>query len=444
MKWLLAILAAFSVAKPAIAWPGPRVRARRQYHWADLNPVGKLWSRDHNIFLLIAIVAIVADVLRVLPLTVSNLLTGSNPAGMALKVGGADFLLAAFLILAHPSLWSIVAIVTGFLAGVTLQATTGCPALSGWFAICLPWLIVNRREFTLSVGERYSLLIIPALAIGYTALVFTGHVVDPAMQGPTSIGYFYTTSDRTPNVGEAVQAKIAWHGIALPITRRLDSVEKGLAMLETDDLELGESRGEAMKTPLTNLRPIVWTWSPTRAMRSLTARGRFQNWVEFSYSPAEIRWDPDRKHVAVQDGNMVRVFPGGATVEGKFVSVTTMEMVYYNKDLCTQKWVMEFTSGLCHRMVVVSKAMSFNSRSDTLILAGDVTSEFPSGKKVRVGAETAVVTSATVRTEAKPAVVTSAMDRSIPGCFEPYGTVVVVDPPLKARVNPGTIVESLL
>lgn len=282
-----------------------------QRQWG--NPLLSLWNRDHNRFFLIAGVAILVDFLRVLPLTISNLIAGDvQPAGLALKIGAADFALAIFLLLAHPTTKSGLAIVFGFLAGVTLQAVTKCPALSGWLAICLPWLLVNRKEFALSRNEwRLCWTVLPVTFIGYFGFVLSGHVVDPAMQGTHSIGWFYFTESHVPTVGEAVQTRIPWHGISLPITRRFASVKKGFAVLEADNLEFGELCGESKKllrVPLASLRPISWTWSLKRAWRARTAEGRFLNGLELTNAPTRLTWSPDHTAVAVEKENQTSIY----------------------------------------------------------------------------------------------------------------------------------------
>ena len=52
---------------------------------------------------------------------------------------------------------------------------------------------------------------------------------------------------------------------------------------------------------------VIRIWSPQNAFRSLTAEGRFQNWVQFANTLDHVNRSPDGKAVVLQDGKQANL-----------------------------------------------------------------------------------------------------------------------------------------
>lgn len=161
-----------------------------------MNVISKKFQSDPNLFMAIALIAIAVDIVRVLPLALTDAYLASPAGGGGFHFfwGVADLAMLFFLVTATPTLPAILAMIGGALAG-TVLLVVGFPALSGWVSICVPWLLVNRGQFGLTRKEAFGVWGAVGLVCCWGALVLSGHVVDPGMQGEDSIGWLYDTEE---------------------------------------------------------------------------------------------------------------------------------------------------------------------------------------------------------------------------------------------------------
>jgi len=249
---------------------------------------------------------IITDILRVAPLVISELATGTQQsAGNAMFVGLADILVLMILVWVRPRFWPIASACAGMALGVTVKMFFSTPALSGWLAICLPWLIVNWKQFKLTRNEWLMMAKVAPFYAVWAIVIFTGHLVDPAMQ---QIGWFYGTKPGIVEIGDPVQIKV---GPGQYLVRRVAEInnEEQTASLLADNANFGAIvPGKALVVRLQKLRAVSWTWSPRKWVQSITHKGQFQNLIELHHDQNDIFPSPSNKWVAVQKGPEIFFF----------------------------------------------------------------------------------------------------------------------------------------
>lgn len=229
-----------------------------------MNLVSKKFQSDPNLFMAIAVIAIAVDIVRVLPLALTDAYLAPSGASYHLFLGVADLAMLLFLTLATPTLPAILAMIGGSVAGTALLLS-GVPALSGWVSICVPWLLVNRGQFGLTRKEVLGIWGALMLVCCWGALVLSGYVVDPGMQGEDSIGWLYGVEEvgREIHPGLLVQFK---KGPFL-FVRRVQSIEGGEVILSADNPSFGEGY-KALRISRSDVTGgVSWLFSP-RALLS--------------------------------------------------------------------------------------------------------------------------------------------------------------------------------
>lgn len=291
-------------------------------NFEEVSKMSRIWKTRADLVLLCAIVMAIADPLRVTPQIFNDLYGGvTSQSGHHLIIGAADWAALLVFALIRPELWSIVAMLSGLVLIITAKII-GLPALPGWTMMMVPWLLVNWRHVTLTHKEKRSLVtILPAVFSIWAALILTGHVVDPAMQGQHSIGWVYATSDEALSISDPVQVKVR-PGVFL--TRRIASIEGERATLSADNANFGEIGNEEFQVDVSKLHTISWATSPKKLIRGLTRRGRFLNLISFESPPKNRLWSEDGRLVAINSfpngfiassgGRVVARFPEGFKV----------------------------------------------------------------------------------------------------------------------------------
>jgi len=202
-----------------------------------VNVISKKFQSDPNLFMAIALVAIAVDIVRVLPLTLTDMYLAPAGGGFHLFLGVADLAMILFMTAATPTLPAILAMIGGAVTGTVVQLV-GVPAVSGWVSICVPWLLVNRGQFRLTRKEIFGVWAV-GLVCCWGILVLLGHVVDPGMQGEDSVGWLYDTEEVEQDEihpGLLVQFR---KGPFL-FMRRVQSVEGDEVILDADNPSFGE------------------------------------------------------------------------------------------------------------------------------------------------------------------------------------------------------------
>lgn len=221
------------------------------------------FESEPNIFLAICIIAMAVDSMRVLPLALVDLSLNQDDANLHLFLGPADFILIAFFLLATPKIEALLAITCGVVTGISLRAV-GFPAVSGWIFISVPWILSNRKHFHLSRKERVQLLLATLFISLWMIPVFTGHVVDPAMQGKDSVGWIY---------GAQASPKELHHGLLIQFEkngqsfiRRIHAIEGDELVLWSDNKYFGEDYRE-LRIKKGDVRgEVCWLFHPSRLL----------------------------------------------------------------------------------------------------------------------------------------------------------------------------------
>ncbi len=228
-----------------------------------MNVVSKRFQLDPNLFMAIAFVAIAVDVVRVLPLTLTDAYLVSTGADFHLFLGVADLGMLFFLAAATPTLPAILAMVGGAIVGIVLQVA-GVPALSGWVSICTPWLLANRRQFEPTRKEMLTLVGAIVLILCWGVLVISGHVVDPGMQGEDGIGWLYGVTGEFGEDEIHPGLLVQFRRGPFLFVRRIREIKGDRIVLASDNGQFGEGhRGlEILTSDVTG--KVSWLFHPGR------------------------------------------------------------------------------------------------------------------------------------------------------------------------------------
>lgn len=224
------------------------------------NFVRGAFVRDPNLFLAVAVVACVIDIMRVMPLMLADAYLAEGSPGTHLYLGVADGMMLLFLFAATPRIAVLMAMVGGSVLGIVIQVA-GLPALSGWISISIPWILANRRAFDLSARERLHLMIAILFVLGWGALIWTGHVIDPGMQGENSIGWLYGVKPVDElHPGLLVQ----FHKGNFLFVRRIQEISDDEVVLAADNPDFGEDYKQ-LRVPESDVTgQVSWLFYPTR------------------------------------------------------------------------------------------------------------------------------------------------------------------------------------
>lgn len=224
------------------------------------NFVRETFVKDPNLFLAIALVACVVDAMRVMPLMLADTSLIERTPGIHLFLGIADALMLLLLFAATPKIAVLVAMVVGSAIGIAIQVI-GLPAFSGWISISIPWILANRRAFDLSARERLHLMIAILFVLGWGALIWTGHVLDPGMQGKNSVGWLYGVKPVNElHPGLLVQFR---RGNFL-FARRVQEISGDEVVLAADNPDFGEDYKQ-LRVPESDITgQVSWLFYPAR------------------------------------------------------------------------------------------------------------------------------------------------------------------------------------
>jgi len=286
----------------------------------NMKSLSNVWATRSDIVMIVAIAMMIADPLRVLPQMFNDIYGGATNEGYNLTIGIADIIGIAVFALIRPELWSIVCMTSGLVIGLAAKSL-GAPALPGWFLMFAPWVIRNWRHVTFSsVEKRYMWIAFPAVFGIWATLLFTGHIVDPTMQGPHSVGWVYTTNNDPVTVDSPVQATIR-PGVYL--TRRVRSIKGESVTLSADNPDFGElSEDELLTVPVSSIKPIAWTFSPRRLVKSYGSKTeQARNSFEFHNAVSEIGC----YLVSAKSDHVLVLHPSGEIkrIEGKYQTHTS-------------------------------------------------------------------------------------------------------------------------
>ncbi|TSC96009.1 MAG: hypothetical protein CEN88_402 [Candidatus Berkelbacteria bacterium Licking1014_2] len=252
------------------------------------------------------------------------------------------------------------------------------------------------------------------------------------------LGWFYRTNwgEQPTRVGQIVRFaqpdQLTWRKYLFSSIKRVAEIRKDGYFVEGDNIERSkDSRDWGKVVPPDHVAGVVnWCWSPKRAWRARTERGRFQNELEFIRSPRTREklgrfWlVTESGHFTVHNETGTEMFKlRGRPVDNQS---TDKQITYVSADDGERWWLLSLETGKTSR-VKFTPTISMGFNESAVGLAGDVTAYFPKGKKFLLN-EVAVMT---IKTKVLQ--------------FGIYGvtTVVHFQPPLDSQPIVGTTLKVL-